>query len=68
MRQLNPTMRGQRRNWLGGVALLVVATVAAYLPALRGGFILDDDKLLTENSLIQAHRWPVPFLVHDGAG
>ena len=35
-------------------ALLVAATVLAYLPALQGGFIWDDDKFLTRNRLIKA--------------
>src|SRR3972149_5784940 len=39
---------------LGGVALVALAAFLAYLPALNGGFILDDDKLLTDNRLIKA--------------
>ncbi len=38
----------------GGVALIVVAVFLAYLPTLSGGFLLDDDELLTNNSLIKA--------------
>ena len=34
---------------LAGAALLVVVTVVAYWPALNGGFIFDDDVLLTNN-------------------
>jgi protein O-mannosyl-transferase len=41
-----------RRIWEG--ALLVCVTVAAYLPALKGGFIWDDDTFLTQNRLIRA--------------
>ncbi len=37
-----------------GVALLVVAAFLAYLPALSGGFIWDDDRLLTDNRLIKS--------------
>jgi hypothetical protein len=36
------------------VALLVTATLLAYLPALRGGFIFDDNVFLTDNRLIHA--------------
>jgi tetratricopeptide (TPR) repeat protein len=34
--------------------LLVVITFIAYLPVLRGGFIWDDDTLITENPIIKA--------------
>lgn len=44
----------RRRPVLSAAALIVVVTCLAYAPALRGGFILDDDKLLTDNSLIKA--------------
>lgn len=40
-------------SWLG-VVLLVVLTGIIYLPALHGGFILDDDKLITDNSLVNS--------------
>jgi protein O-mannosyl-transferase len=40
---------------LGAAAILVVTACVVYLPALRGAFILDDDKLVTENSLIRAN-------------
>jgi hypothetical protein len=36
------------------VALLAMATLLAYLPALRGGFIFDDNVFLTGNPLIHA--------------
>ncbi len=35
-------------------ALLVLATLLAYLPALHGGFIFDDNVFLTDNALIRA--------------
>jgi protein O-mannosyl-transferase len=35
-------------------ALIILITVIAYLPALRGGFIFDDDILITRNRLIKA--------------
>ncbi len=39
--------------WIGG-ALLILTTVLAYWPALAGGFIWDDDLLVTNNRLIQS--------------
>ncbi len=39
---------------LSGIVLIVLAVSLAYLPSLSGGFILDDDKLLTDNRLIKA--------------
>jgi Tfp pilus assembly protein PilF len=39
--------------WFLG-ALIIAATVLAYLPALRGGFIWDDDAYVTHNRLLTA--------------
>src|SRR5215813_13059349 len=39
---------------LAGAACIAVVTVAAYLPSLRGGFLIDDDLLLTNSPLIRA--------------
>ncbi len=36
------------------IALLVLATYFAYSPALHGGFIWDDESLLTQNELVKA--------------
>ncbi len=41
-----------RQSARAGGALLVLLTALAYLPALKGGFIWDDDSHLTENSCI----------------
>ncbi len=38
----------------GGIALIVVASCVAYLPALRGQFIMDDDIYLTNVPVIRA--------------
>ena len=38
---------------LAGVAIIVLAAFLAYLPSINGGFVLDDDLLVTENNLIQ---------------
>jgi tetratricopeptide (TPR) repeat protein len=39
---------------LAGVVLIAVSAFVAYLPSLSGGFIMDDDLLLTKNDLIKA--------------
>ncbi len=39
---------------LAGVALIVLAAFLAYFPALSGGFIWDDNTLLTDNQIIRA--------------
>jgi protein O-mannosyl-transferase len=39
---------------LVAAAALVLVTFAAYLPALRSGFVWDDDATLTQNSIIKA--------------
>jgi protein O-mannosyl-transferase len=38
----------------GGCCLIVLLTIVVYLPALRGGFIWDDDELITDNHMVQA--------------
>jgi len=40
-------------RWLAA-ALLALVTVVVYVPAMRGGFIWDDDKLLTENPAVKS--------------
>ena len=39
---------------LAGVGLIIVAVSLAYLHSINGGFVLDDDLLLTRNPLIKA--------------
>jgi tetratricopeptide (TPR) repeat protein len=47
-----PSAASQRRPWvLVGVALLVIAVGAAYLPAMQGGFVWDDDAHVTRPDL-----------------
>lgn len=56
--QSESTAEARRRgSWVSaaGGAAIVAATVAAYLPALRSGYIWDDDSYLTANPLVQ--RW-----------
>ncbi len=55
----NPRSRGERlpaapvSQWPWGLILLCLVA-AAYLPALRGGFVWDDDVYLTANPLLTA--------------
>src|SRR3989304_6074677 len=44
----------QRLRIAAGIGLIILAAFVIYLPSLRGGFILDDDILLTTNPLIKA--------------
>jgi protein O-mannosyl-transferase len=37
-----------------GGALIVLLTFVVYLPALRGGFIWDDDDYVTNNRLLRS--------------
>jgi hypothetical protein len=39
---------------LAGVTLITLAVFSAYIPCIGGGFVLDDDLLLTDNRLIKA--------------
>ena len=52
-----PQTKQQRTgaDWLTLAKLLVVVTVIAYLPALRGGFVFDDGPLIIINRLVRAH-------------
>ncbi len=47
---------------MAGVSLVVLAGFLAYLPVINGGFVLDDDLLVTNNHLVKAsgglcHLW-----------
>lgn len=47
-----PMKRSVPPVWLG--LLLAAITIIAYLPALRGGFIWDDDAYVTKNAMLTA--------------
>ncbi len=46
---------------LAGSAIIIICTILAYYPSLRGGFMLDDNVLLTDNYLIKAPDGPYQF-------
>jgi tetratricopeptide (TPR) repeat protein len=50
---LSPSSARQLRAF-GGVALIVLLTSVAYLPAMDGRFIWDDESLLANNVIVQA--------------
>ncbi len=45
-------MMSTPRTWLVP-SLLLLATLAAYIPAMRGGFVWDDDRYVSENATLQ---------------
>ena len=46
-------MKNAWKSPVAGAALIILLTVVVYLPALRAGFIWDDDNLVIENPLIR---------------
>ncbi len=46
--------RGALRLFAGGALGLVLLTLSAYLPALHGGFVWDDDDYVTENDTLRS--------------
>ena len=47
-------MKNVRRAWGAAGILIILLTFVAYIPALRGRFIWDDDELVVDNNLIKA--------------
>lgn len=48
-REIGEMMKSTWKSFCWGSAIIVAMTVVAYIPALRGGFIWDDDDHLTKN-------------------
>jgi protein O-mannosyl-transferase len=44
-----------------GAAIIAACVLLAYYPCLRGGFIMDDDLLVTENVLVKVADGPIRF-------
>jgi tetratricopeptide (TPR) repeat protein len=53
-RKSQPDDRSGARPHLAGAALIAVLSLAVYWPSLGGGFILDDQIYLTENTIIKS--------------
>ena len=47
-------MNSECRSLGRGAVFIVLLTVAAYILALRGGFVFDDSSLITDNRIIKA--------------
>ena len=47
-------MRVDSRTWVVNAALIILLTVAAYLPAMTGGFVFDDNICITDNPMVNA--------------
>ena len=47
-------MKNTWRSAGGGAALIMLLTVVAYLPIMRGGYVFDDYQLITDNRMVQA--------------
>src|SRR3569623_805292 len=53
-----PIRQQEQRKWFWiGAAILFLVTLLSYLPAIRSGFIWDDDDMLTNNPLVKAPDW-----------
>ncbi|MGA2222794.1 MAG: hypothetical protein ABSH21_13640, partial [Verrucomicrobiia bacterium] len=47
-------MKNAWRSPCLGSALIVLLTLAAYIPAMRGGFIWDDEQYVTQNQTLRS--------------
>lgn len=50
-----------------GAAVLLVVTLLAYLPAMRGGFVWDDDALVTDNANLRSFAGLIRTWADPGA-
>ena len=48
-------MKGQRREFVLRAGLIILMTLASYMPAMRGGFVWDDDAYLTQNQTLRTY-------------
>ena len=47
-------MKNSWKSSIAGVAAIVLLTIVAYIPAMRGGFVFDDHLLIIHNPVLQA--------------
>ena len=47
-------MKNTWRSSGAGAALIILLTLVVYTPAMRGGFVFDDDSLIVNNPMIKA--------------
>ncbi len=55
MRQIADKISSPRAILLAGVLIIIGACFAAYIPAIKGGFVWDDDVYITDNPLLKAN-------------
>jgi len=58
-------MKNLWKSWSAGAALITLLTVVAYLPALHGGFVWDDDFYVTENPTLRSVDGLRKIWTHD---
>jgi hypothetical protein len=51
---LTKAMKNIWKSPAAGVAAIFMVTLLVYIPAMRGGFVFDDDSLIIHNRLIHA--------------
>ncbi len=64
---VTPALSAFRLRVAVGMAIIVLAVLIAYLPAINGGFVLDDNGLLTENQFINSSDGLYRFWCTTGA-
>ncbi|MDB6125664.1 MAG: Tetratricopeptide repeat protein [Pedosphaera sp.] len=53
-----PLRQQEQPKWFWiGAAIIFLVTLLSYIPAIRSGFIWDDDDMLTNNPLVKAPDW-----------
>lgn len=57
----------RRHNLWAGMLAIVVLTLVAYIPAMQGGFIWDDDSYVTENSALRTPKGLVQIWLEPAA-